>query len=229
MKKYFLITGSDQEGPFDVEELKAKRITRETPIWYEGLPAWTTAGEVQELSLLISSIPPAFVKGQSSKNPNAKISSSTPNQKSSTTRRVVWGLGVILLALVVVFVFNAVQRQQVVTSRQTESDRQEDIKASIRNNITNYVTAERNQYYYSNLGGISGLRISVSNSTDYLLDNVKVKVTYIKANGDVWGNKIIDFNLVPAQTKVTLPVEDTERGVRIIYEIVSIKSNTLGL
>jgi hypothetical protein len=60
MKKYFLHNGADQQGPFDIEDLKAKNITRETPIWFDGISEWTTAGKVDNLKLLFVTIPPPF-------------------------------------------------------------------------------------------------------------------------------------------------------------------------
>lgn len=99
----------------------------------------------------------------------------------------------------------------------------------IRNSITSYVTAERSDYQYSGLGGIYNSKISVNNNTDYLIDNVKVIVIYIKANGGVWDSRTVDFNLVGPQTKSTIKVPDTERGASVKYEIVSIKSSALGL
>jgi hypothetical protein len=53
MKKYFLHNGTTHEGPFDFEELKPKEITSNTPVWYDGLDDWTTAGNVEELRVLI--------------------------------------------------------------------------------------------------------------------------------------------------------------------------------
>jgi hypothetical protein len=53
MKKYFLHNGTTHEGPFDFEEIKAREITSETAVWYDGLDDWTTAGKVEELKVLI--------------------------------------------------------------------------------------------------------------------------------------------------------------------------------
>ncbi len=61
MKKYYLHNGSQQDGPFDIEELKARGINKETPIWYEGLNAWTKAGVLPELNILFAIMPPPFV------------------------------------------------------------------------------------------------------------------------------------------------------------------------
>ena len=43
MKKYFLHTGTENSGPFDLDELKAKSITKTTPVWFEGMENWKYA------------------------------------------------------------------------------------------------------------------------------------------------------------------------------------------
>lgn len=58
MKKYFLHNGTESSGPFDFEELKAKRITKTSPIWFEGMENWKTAGEVPELKTIFAVVPP---------------------------------------------------------------------------------------------------------------------------------------------------------------------------
>jgi hypothetical protein len=61
MKKYYLHDGQVQAGPFSIEELKQKNVHTVTPIWYEGLSNWTTAGKVEELAELFSATtPPPF-------------------------------------------------------------------------------------------------------------------------------------------------------------------------
>jgi hypothetical protein len=58
MKKYFLHTNNETIGPFDIEELKAKKITKASPVWFEGMQHWKTAGEIPELTQLFIVIPP---------------------------------------------------------------------------------------------------------------------------------------------------------------------------
>ncbi len=60
MKKYYFNDGTSQQGPFTLEELQAKNITAETPVWYDGLPDWTTAGQVEELKGILVHTPPPF-------------------------------------------------------------------------------------------------------------------------------------------------------------------------
>ncbi len=56
MKKYFFNDGTAQLGPFTLEELKDKNIRADTPVWYDGLEQWTTAGQLEELSSLLTPV-----------------------------------------------------------------------------------------------------------------------------------------------------------------------------
>lgn len=58
MKKYYLHNGTESSGPFDIEELKAKNITKASPVWFEGMQHWKTAGEIPELTRLFIAVPP---------------------------------------------------------------------------------------------------------------------------------------------------------------------------
>lgn len=60
MKKYFLHNETEQQGPFDLDDLKTRKISKQTSIWYEGLQEWTTADKVEELKSLFANVPPEF-------------------------------------------------------------------------------------------------------------------------------------------------------------------------
>jgi len=102
-------------------------------------------------------------------------------------------------------------------------------KRKIRNNIRAYVKAESNTYQSGKFGGISNLKINVINTSDYTLDRVRVKITYIKANGGVWETRYEDFYAVKANSTETHRIPDTKRGTSVEYEVASVKSKSLGL
>jgi GYF domain 2 len=52
MRLYFINDKEFNEGPFDVETFKSKKIHKETPIWFEELGVWVTAKEIEELEFL---------------------------------------------------------------------------------------------------------------------------------------------------------------------------------
>jgi len=106
MKKYYTHTENKQNGPFDLTELKSQKISKETPIWYEGLPEWTKAGEIPELSELFrNSTPPpinpnSFSKNESSKPIPPKSSISEP--KKNKPRAWLWILIALFLVISVI-------------------------------------------------------------------------------------------------------------------------------
>ena len=53
MKYYFIIINNKQLGPLTVEQLAAVGVKADTPVWNEGLPDWTPAGEVPELNTIV--------------------------------------------------------------------------------------------------------------------------------------------------------------------------------
>lgn len=58
MKNYYYTDGKEKFGPFTLEELKGKRITSSTLVWYSELLDWKPAGEMPELKeLLIKGTP----------------------------------------------------------------------------------------------------------------------------------------------------------------------------
>lgn len=103
------------------------------------------------------------------------------------------------------------------------------VKKMVRNNITSLVKAESNDYDTRGLGGISNLEITVNNPTDYTLDKVRVKIMYIKANGNIHETKFEDFYFIRPNTTATHRIADTKRGTSVKYEIAAIKSKALGL
>ena len=60
MKKYFLHNGTESSGPFSFDELKTLKITKTTPVWFEGMEKWKYAGDIAELYELVAITPPPF-------------------------------------------------------------------------------------------------------------------------------------------------------------------------
>lgn len=58
MKKFFYSDGQSQLGPFTLEELFTKNISRDTLVWFKGLPNWTQAINIPELAEKFDDIPP---------------------------------------------------------------------------------------------------------------------------------------------------------------------------
>ena len=112
MKKYFLHDGTESSGPFDLEELKVRKITKTTPVWFEGMQHWKNAEEIPELSSVFTVIPPPF-KSFSAVPPKPKTEKKKKEQKvlglSKNTFFVVFGL---LILAVGTITFNTLQDER---------------------------------------------------------------------------------------------------------------------
>lgn len=59
---FFFSINGNQQGPYSLEQIKplvtSSQITRDTMVWREGMPQWTSAGDVLELKTVFGSVPP---------------------------------------------------------------------------------------------------------------------------------------------------------------------------
>lgn len=98
MTKYFILENGSQSGPFSIEELKDKALTRETMVWRDGMSFWQKAGELGELSGIFAITPPPYY-------PLPPIPDSTSYGGVTRIVRIVAGL--VIVMLVVKFILSA--------------------------------------------------------------------------------------------------------------------------
>ncbi len=63
MRKYHIFLDQIEQGPFTIEELKGRKIDKNTLVWFEGQEDWMEASEIDDLQDLLKSIPPKIKKG----------------------------------------------------------------------------------------------------------------------------------------------------------------------
>lgn len=56
MRSYYISNGSVQEGPYAIYELKEKKISSTTYVWFEGMESWETASQVPEIAELLVTV-----------------------------------------------------------------------------------------------------------------------------------------------------------------------------
>ncbi len=52
MKSFYYIKGTEQLGPFTIDQLINEKIGKETLIWFEGLETWIEASKIDERHFL---------------------------------------------------------------------------------------------------------------------------------------------------------------------------------
>jgi DNA-directed RNA polymerase subunit RPC12/RpoP len=97
----------------------------------------------------------------------------------------------------------------------------------LRNNWTSYISASRSTFNYSEMGGISDLSIILTNNTEYIVDNVTVKVTIKTVNNYVYKTEYLYFENIKPNSRVEQFVMPTERGRYVEYEIINVYSDRL--
>ena len=58
MNTYYIHNGNESTGPFGLDELRSKKITKTTPVWCQGMEDWKYAEEVMELKTILMIVPP---------------------------------------------------------------------------------------------------------------------------------------------------------------------------
>ena len=240
MRTYFIHDEQSEIGPLTFEELKSRKISRHTQVWFEGLSAWTTAENIPELTSLFT-LPPKFNSSSSyNTQPEYTYPQEVETKKSIFTKPYFIGAAVLTIALIGWLVYNnnsqaaelehiqQVQKQVETSVLKIEEEKQlqeaerkrinEQItkkNKNYRNNWYKYIDVGPNSYRSNSLGGIYGLEINVVNNTEYMLDEVIATITYVKANGDAWKTVEVPIYNVPANSYKTQPVPDVERGISV--------------
>lgn len=74
------------------------------------------------------------------------------------------------------------------------------------------------------LGGIDNAEIVLNNKSPYKMDYVRVKIDYLKSNGEVFQTKNVEFHDLQSDSAKTLFAPDSKRGVDLKCEIIEAKS-----
>ena len=86
------------------------------------------------------------------------------------------------------------------------------------------VRVTNNNYVRGMFGGIRDLQLTVSNNSDFLLDEVKVELQILKPSGQPLRTDVIRFKNIAANGSVTVNAPDSQRGIKIDYRITKIES-----
>jgi hypothetical protein len=245
MKIYYFHDGTNQSGPFDIEELKQKGITKETPVWYEGLKEWTTAGEIKDLSTLFLNTPPPL---KSAPPVYSQAVSSTVISSAPKNRKPMLYIGIAIAAGIAIFfgiknnesaaanslLLDTSAEFAAVTNKLAEIEQKEQQELAQKEALENKNREYRNEWEkyitFTNsepeisylLGGVSEFQITVGNQTPYILDQVDISVAYIRKNGDIYKTETVSIANVNPNTFETAVAPSSINGVKINVAIAKV-------
>lgn len=90
--------------------------------------------------------------------------------------------------------------------------------------LASQVTVRSNDYKRVAFGGIRDLRLTVTNNSNFELDQVLVELQYIKPSEEPLRTEQIKFGAIAANESSTIRIPDTNRGIKVTYRIIRINS-----
>lgn len=96
-----------------------------------------------------------------------------------------------------------------------------------RKSWSKHIKVSNSNYAFGVLGGIHDLTVTFTNNTDYPLDEMTAKITYIKSNGKPWKTKTLTVYNVPAHGERKQQIEKVNRGKSVQVTIQKVRSSKM--
>lgn len=123
MKTFYIQKNNTQQGPFSLDELKDHNISKDTMVWFEGLPDWIQASKVEELNEFfiqkddVKKTPPPFNAKNNTTNSTSKI------KKGYKPRNIIITITVLLIITTIVAFLVIQHNQQEILRKQLEEQK----------------------------------------------------------------------------------------------------------
>lgn len=240
MKKYFLHNGTEQQGPFDIEDLKARKITKDTAIWNEGITDWTSAGKIAELNDLFTNATPLPFNASSSTAPppkeptnhSADVKSKAELKKKNTRGVVLQSIGVVgALIIIGVVIYGTMNKNgggTTATDTKSYKEKVMTVEEIERAQPSNFLSAggTYNENFWGDKLKVHG-KIKNSATVASFKDAV-VKVTYYSKTMTALGSKeyTIYENFPPhSEVDFELKIENYKEVNSIGWDVISAIAN----
>lgn len=237
MRMYFIHDGTKQEGPYSLDELKTKNITRQTPIWFEGIDEWTIAENIEELKSIFTSVPPPFTKVISPVNIKEDSTKQEKGIKPKKKKGKIY-LYTFIISLVVFLIFVAIYAINNNNSKgnsrfsDASSETYEEKKMTVeeieRSQPTKFLSAEGsfNENFWGDKIKVHGIVINSATVATY--KDAVVEVTYYsKTMTDLGSNQYTIYENFPPNSKTNFELKiDNFKNVNSIgLEVVDATAN----
>lgn len=216
MKKYYLHNGTENIGPFDLEELKSRSITKNTQVWCKGMEDWKNANEIEELKTILAVVPPPIGK---------KVVTNMPPVIKQKTNWFRWFGKMLLITLLFVMAIGAISsynesknnvptyEESVMTIAQMEASEP-----------SNYLSAD-GTYHPNFLGDklkINGVIHNKATVTTYK-DVVIAVIFYSKTNTEIGREQytIYDYFVPNSKKGFTLKVKNYSNIASIGWNVAN--------
>lgn len=237
MQKYYLHNGTDQQGPFDFEELKARKISKSTPIWYAGLDNWTTAEQIPALQELFIPVapPPFYMKAApptTFQNPASSEPVYTPvPQKQKSYGGIAFSV-VVLILLVLGGLYYVNQRTESspgkIASTEIYQEKVMTVKEIELSQPTRFLTASGtyNDNFWGDKVKVHGTVTNTATAATF--KDPVVKITYFSKSNTPIGDKTYTiYEIIPPHSTINfeLKVYKYQNTDRVDWEVIKATPN----
>jgi len=281
MRKYFILEGQQETGPYTIDILQGKKLSSNTLVREEESYSWTTAGQIEELAGFLSTpyqIPKKVVT-QTIKPPKVQVrhlkQPTIPQRKINEKIipvAIVFAIGSIIVSMDWVIETKSTQimnhpiltkpvavikdsikaeepkvepiavapktekpkevktvllKEPVIVKQPIIEDGTADKAAYYKANWARFITVTNSNYNHGLLGGIKGLSIIFKNETDFPIEEIVARITYIKANGKPWLTKTVPVYNLSAHGEKLQSVAKVNRGKSVKISIEKITSSKM--
>lgn len=281
MRKYFILEGQQETGPYTIDILQGKKLSSNTLVREEESYSWTTAGQIEELAGFLSSpqLIPKKAVTQTIEAPKVQVRhlKQPPMPKRKINEKIipvaiVLTIGSIIISMDWVIetkstqimnhpiiakpaavVTDTVKKQPLETSieKVVKTEKPKEVKTVIlkepnitkkpeiqneavldkaayfKANWARFITVTNSNYNHGLLGGIKGLSIIFKNETDFPIEEIVARITYIKANGKPWLTKTVPVYNLSAHGEKLQSVPKVSRGKSVKISIEKITSSKM--
>ena len=227
MKKYYLHNGTEQTGPFSIEELKTMGLNSQTPVWFDGLSSWTKFEDVPELKILFSSTPPPFISQaptpikQQSNSSQPSVNLEIPKKKKYTALKVI---AIVVVLLIIISKISMINDYSSSTDGSQYQERVMTVEEQERSQPSNYLKADGtyNKNFWGDKLKVHG--VIKNNATKVTYKDAVVTVTYYSKTSTVLGsnNYTIYENFPPnSEVNFELKIENYKEVKSIGWDVIS--------
>jgi hypothetical protein len=100
-------------------------------------------------------------------------------------------------------------------------------RAYYRRNWQQFIAVTAGDYRTGLLGGIKDLNITVNNQTEYALDNVVVKVEYMRNNNEIFKTEQYTISNIPEKGTRSIAASNSRKGSKVNVKLLSITSQPM--
>lgn len=114
-----------------------------------------------------------------------------------------------------------------IKEEQEKAAQQAAILKNAKSNINKYVKYDLRYDVGNMFGGIKNVKLSVSNNSEYKLNELSFRIQYIKKSGEVHETETVKVYNIPARGATTVEAPSSGRGVKATVQLLSVQSDEL--